>query len=137
MKKNIKLIIQIILIFSLIYGCDKKNNHQASGSKVPEKGSPAIDFTLQDMSGTKVSLSDFRGKIVFINFWETWCPPCREEMPSMEKLYNKYKNDGLIMLAIAGDREGLKIVRPFVEKRGFTFPILLDNTGREIGRAHV
>ncbi len=131
MKKSLTLFLLIVLlIFASAYGCGKKDDNQAAGSKIPSKNLRAVDFTLQDMKGVKVSLSDYRGKIVFMNFWETWCPPCRQEMPSMEKLYNKYKNDGLVILAIAGDREGLKVVKPFVEKRGLTFPILLDSKGR-------
>lgn len=61
---------------------------------------PAPDFTLQDMDGEEHALSDFRGKVVMLNFWGTWCPPCRREMPSLERLYRKYKDRGLTVVAV-------------------------------------
>src|SRR5688572_22407071 len=63
-------------------------------------GSPTPDFTLPDAAGKKVSLKDFRGKLVMLNFWATWCAPCREEMPTMERLYQEFKNKGFVILAV-------------------------------------
>ncbi len=74
----------------------------------------------------KISLSDYRGSVVFLNFWATWCPPCREEMPDIEKLNQRLKDTNLAILAISIDVTGSKAVRPYMEEKGFTFPALLD-----------
>jgi len=86
----------------------------------------APDFGLSNLAGDYVKLSDCRGKVVFLNIWATWCPPCREEMPSMEALYRKLKGRNFEMLAVSVDRDGEKVVRPFAKKYGLTFPVLLD-----------
>ncbi len=82
------------------------------------------DFTLKDLHGNTWILKDLRGKVVIVNFWATWCPPCRKEMPDLEKLYTRFRDRGLLVLAIS-DEEAAK-VEPFVAKGGFTFPVLLD-----------
>ena len=82
------------------------------------------DFTLTDLDGKTWHLHDLRGKVVLINFWATWCPPCRKEMPDLEALYDKYKDQGLLVLAISAE-DGAK-VRPFVADRNIGYPILLD-----------
>jgi peroxiredoxin len=86
----------------------------------------APDFGLSNLAGDYVKLSDYRGKVVFLNIWATWCPPCREEMPSMEALYRKLKGRNFEMLAVSVDRDGEKVVRLFAKKYGLTFPVLLD-----------
>ncbi len=96
-----------------------------------------IDFTLPDLHGQTTRLSDLRGRVVLINFWATWCPPCRAEMPSMHALYQDYHKKGFEILAITSDVEGKRIVAPFIEKRGFTFPVLLDPRGGVGGRLRV
>jgi thiol-disulfide isomerase/thioredoxin len=89
----------------------------------------SIDFELQDLSGVKRRLSDYRGKVVFLNFWATWCGPCRFEMPSMEKLYRHYKDKGLEIVAV-NLQEDLGSVQSFVEEYDLSFPVFLDTTGR-------
>jgi len=91
-----------------------------------ERGAVAPDFALPGLDGAAFRLSDYRGKVVLLNFWATWCPPCRAEMPSMEKLYQVYRDRGLVILAVSGDRGGKAVVESFVQERGVTFPILLD-----------
>ncbi|MDM5229597.1 TlpA disulfide reductase family protein [Cytobacillus sp. NJ13] len=96
-----------------------------------EKGNLAPDFELTDMEGSPVKLSDYRGKAVLLNFWASWCPPCRAEMPHMEKLYNKYKDENFDILAVnltnteknSGDAE------KFVKELGLTFTIPMDVKG--------
>jgi peroxiredoxin len=88
----------------------------------------APSFTLKDLNGKETKLEDQRGKIVFLNFWATWCPPCRDEMPSMEKLYTKFRDRDFAMLAV-DLQEGAKKVRAFKEKFKLNFPILLDSDG--------
>lgn len=93
----------------------------------------APDFPLPDLEGNVQRLSDFRGKVVLLNFWATWCPPCRAEMPSMETLYQAYKGQGFEILAVSSDVQGAAIVQPFMEKYRLSFPALLDTTGRVNG----
>ena len=88
----------------------------------------AIDFTLKDLAGKPHKLSDYRGKIVFLNFWATWCPPCRAEMPSMQKMYSAWDKDKYVMLAV-DVRERKSSVLAFSRKYKYTFPILLDLDG--------
>ncbi len=94
-----------------------------------ERGVVAPDFVLPELSGASTRLSDHRGKVVLVNFWATWCTPCRAEMPSMEKLYQAHRGRGLVILAISGDRTRRQVVESFVQELGLTFPILLDPGG--------
>jgi peroxiredoxin len=87
---------------------------------------PAPDFSVPGLGAQPVRLKDFRGKVVFLNFWATWCPPCKEEMPSMERLYRRYKDRGLTILALSVDADGAAAVAAFVKSLGLTFPIGLD-----------
>ena len=118
----------MVFIFAvfLLTGCNNSTSEpQVTVENSADKIAP--DFTLTDMDGQQVSLSQFRGKVVILNFWATWCPPCREEMPSMEKLYRDYKDKGLVMLAVNVDDNGRKAVEKMLHKTPYTFPILLDN----------
>jgi len=91
----------------------------------PTKPKPAEDFAVLTPRGRTFRLSEQRGKIVFINFWATWCPPCREEMPAMERLYERTKHSGVEMLAISVDADPASIA-PFLGERQFTFTVGLD-----------
>jgi len=94
-------------------------------------GKVAPDFELPGLDEQSVRLSDFRGKVVFLNFWATWCKPCREEMPSMEVLYKNFERDGLVVLAVSIDRVTTKKdIPPFVKSMSLTFPVLVDSWGQ-------
>ena len=82
------------------------------------------DFTLKDLTGKEWTLSQLRGKVVLVNFWATWCPPCRKEMPDLDALYNEFRARGLVILAIS-DEDTAK-VQPFIAEHKYTYPILLD-----------
>ncbi len=99
--------------------------------KLPQKarlaeGSPAPTFVFPGLDGKAVDLRAYKGKVVFLNIWATWCPPCRDEMPSMERLYRQLKGEDFEILAVSVDKAGAAAVAPFVEKNHLTFPILLD-----------
>ncbi len=125
-----------ILIFLMITGLlillllNRNRSNYKSVEQVPiEVGLPAPDFTFPGINGKMVSLSDYRGKVVLVNIWATWCPPCVDEMPSMEKLYQKLKGENFEILAVSIDSLGLKAVVPFMKKHKLTFPALIDSTG--------
>ena len=96
----------------------------------PRVGQPLADFTLPDMNGEPVHLAALRGKVVFINVWTTWCPPCVEEMPTIQRLYEQMHPKGLVVLAINMDALGRQTVEPFLDRRRLTFPVLLDPESR-------
>ena len=98
----------------------------------PEVGHPAPDFTLKDLDGNTVRLSDLRGKVVFINFWATWCPPCRAEMPEIESVHQDYKDKGVVVLGV-DISEPESTVRQYIQQGGFSWTIVLDSTG-EVAR---
>jgi len=91
-----------------------------------EKAPLAHDFTLKNLNGKEVSLRQFRGKYLLINFWATWCGPCKIEMPSLEILYSRFKSDKFEILGISNDMFGDQVVRPYIKTNNLTFPMLLD-----------
>jgi peroxiredoxin len=97
---------------------------------VVKPGEPAPNFQLRDMNGRTVSLSELRGKVVLLNFWATWCGPCRVEMPAMERLYRAYDRKDFEILAVSTDAQGVAVTRPFQEENKLTFPILHDSDFR-------
>lgn len=90
--------------------------------------SPTPDFTLLDPAGKTVSLKDFRGKLVMLNFWATWCAPCREEMPAMERLYQEFKNRGFVIVAVdVKDKKADALA--FIKELKLTYPVVFDPDG--------
>jgi peroxiredoxin len=121
------LIITCLLIFFL-----PKERH--TGKSIAENqrieiGKPAPDFTYPDLSGNIVRLSDHRGKVVLVNIWATWCPPCIEEVPSMKSLYQKLKGEKFEILAVSIDQQGKTAVSLFMKKHKLNFTALLDPQG--------
>ena len=92
----------------------------------PDKTIPAPNFTLKSLNGEEVSLSQQKGKYVLVNFWATWCGPCKVEMPSLETLHQRFKSKNFSLLAISNDMFGAQIVKPFIKANNLTFPVLLD-----------
>ncbi len=87
---------------------------------------PAPAFDLSTFPEGQASLEDYKGQYVLLNFWATWCPPCLEEMPSMESAFQRFKDRGFTVVAISSDEEGETAIKPFIDKLGVTFPILMD-----------
>ena len=92
----------------------------------------APDFAVTDLRGQAVRLSALRGKVVLVNLWTTWCAPCRQEMPSLERLYRRLAGRGFQVLAVSQDEEGSRAVEPFVRELNLTFPVLIDRNGRVV-----
>jgi peroxiredoxin len=99
------------------------------GFRVYAHPAAAPDFQVEALSGGKVKLSDFKGKLVLLNFWATWCPPCREELPSIQALWNKTKDKGLALLAVSVG-ESKQTVKSFVDRNKYLFPAYLDPSGQ-------
>lgn len=94
----------------------------------PRVGSQTPDFALKGLNGQTVRLSELRGKPVMVNFWATWCPPCRQEMPDIEKAYKKYRDEGIVFLGV-DQMEDPDIVQKFVKENGYSWVFLLDSEG--------
>ncbi len=99
------------------------------GSRVPAVGTPAEDFRLVDLEGKQQSLSQYRGKVVLVNFWASWCKPCTTEMPAMQTTYDKLRDKGFIVLAI-NELEDEAKVREHIKQYSHTFPVLLDRDNK-------
>lgn len=123
----------VLLISAVSFGCGKSESNSTDSSKSSaslesEKNvsyPKAPDFSLQNLNGNKVKLSDYSGKLVFVNFWATWCPPCRAEIPGFIKMYDKYKDQGLEIIGISTDRDGKELVKEFVQKNKVNYTVLM------------
>jgi peroxiredoxin len=100
-----------------------------AGLEAEDRDRQQADFTLADLKGGTWTLKELRGKVVLVNFWATWCPPCRKEMPDLDGLYRRFQSQGLVILAISD--EAAAKVTPFLEAHGVAYPILLD-PGRKV-----
>lgn len=121
LKKFSKLYILLALITLLAFV-------SVEGVFASQKGDIAPDFILKSLDGPKVSLNDFKGRYVLVNFWATWCIPCKMEMPSLEELNKRFPDEKLAVLPISNDMFGEKVVRPYAEANEFSFTILFDPT---------
>ncbi len=120
------LSVGLTLFVGLVYAEDP---FKALGVDLPKQQVEAPAFTLDRITGGKAGLEDFTGKVVLLNFWATWCAPCREEMPAMQTLWERYREQGFVIVAVAADRAGRKPVVSFVNKLALSYPILLDPEG--------
>ncbi|MCP4630203.1 MAG: TlpA family protein disulfide reductase [bacterium] len=126
----------IILILMFIIGIGvmillqtNKSSFDLAGKPRFKKGVSAPNFTLPDLGGKIVSLADYRGQVVLLNIWATWCAPCVVEMPSMEKLHQELKDEKFVILAVSIDETGADVVLPFMKKNKLSFPALIDSAG--------
>jgi peroxiredoxin len=93
----------------------------------PSVGQPAPDFTLDDSAGSPVKLSAYKGKVVLLDFWATWCTGCKTEIPWYVEFQNKYRNDGLAAIGVSMDDDGWKSVRPFLKEHKLNYPVVIAN----------
>lgn len=133
----------LFLVPALLFmACSQGNQNKQQKSPVartrivpkPNKNLPdnrdlkeAPDFTLEMMNGEMFTLSDHEGKIIVLNIWATWCPPCRKEIPDFIEIQKNMREEGVLFVGVALDQEGWKVVRPFAKKYGINYPIVVDN----------
>ncbi len=123
MASRVTVLVGVLLLLSSAAAAE--DPFRALDLVKPNRPTPAKDFAVPGLTSPALRLSDFQGKVRFVNFWATWCPPCKEEMPSMDRLYRRYKEHGFTILAISIDTN-TAAVAPFVKWLKLTFPIGLD-----------
>ena len=116
----------LLLLAVALAACGDGGSEQPQGVR---QGSYALDFTLKNLDGEEVSLSDYEGKVVVINFWATWCPPCRAEIPDLEAAHQTFAEEGLVILGVNVE-DPARAVEPFLAEMGMTYPVVLDETGK-------
>jgi thiol-disulfide isomerase/thioredoxin len=131
MKQLVLYFLIIAAVLMMVAGCSKKESTQGVAA-VKEK-SPAPDVTVNSLKNVPLKLSDLKGKVVLLNFWATWCPPCREEIPSMMKLNSAMAGKPFQMVAISIDEGGVPAIEAFFKESGFTLPAYIDPDGKAAG----
>ncbi len=130
MRRLVLIVTLLLLVVGFFYFRPASSSRPSYESvKIAEIGDSAPDFQLEDTAGNKVTLAGLRGKVVLVNFWATWCPPCRAEMPSMEKLNDAMADEDFVMLAINVEENGRSVVPAFLEKNPHDFSVLYDDQG--------
>lgn len=125
MKKYILLIAMVLLFVSCGTSSTPDPTKEKTVKSAKKESLEAIDFTLTGLDGEQYTLSDYRGQVVIIDFWATFCPPCRDEIPHFIDFHTRYKDEGLIILGIGLDRE--EKLAPFSKSMGINYPILIDD----------
>lgn len=140
----------LVVLLAACGGDENTQNNQKAASSPPNLGArggqvqsvepePVPDLTLETLDGESIELDEQDGKVLLINFWATWCAPCRKEIPDLNALYSDLKQEGLTVIGIALDRKGAEVVRPFVENQTIDYPIVVDKEGlteAELGPIH-
>lgn len=129
MRNLFKVTVLMVALFQGTLGPPAWAHQQAfenMGITRPRTVKLAPDFSLQDIKGNRVSLEDFRGKAILLNFWATWCQACKEELPSMQRLHESLSNQGIEVVAISIDRNNLDRIKEYAKEYNLTFPILWD-----------
>jgi cytochrome c biogenesis protein CcmG/thiol:disulfide interchange protein DsbE len=126
-RSPVCLVAVVVLAALTVVSC--RQAVEATGADRPALvGRTAPDFALTDLSGKTVRLADFKGKVVLLDFWATWCAPCREEIPDFVELQEQYAEQGFTLLGISLDEEGAEVVKPFAQQLGINYPVVIGNT---------
>jgi peroxiredoxin len=129
-RRALYITILVAALAWIFLSADRAGTSTAGEIPAPREGFLAPDFSLQTPEGETVTLSELRGQAVLVNLWATWCPPCRAEMPAIQKLYEEYKDQGFMVLAVNMTyQDNPQAVLPFTQENNLTFPILLEETG--------
>ncbi|MFH1782942.1 MAG: TlpA disulfide reductase family protein [Candidatus Omnitrophota bacterium] len=131
MKNRMTIIVLVLFSLIIVFGALKFKMPGGISEITAEskglEGQKAPDFTLLDLNDKKVSLSDFEGKVIILDFWATWCPPCQAEIPHFIGLYNEYKDKGVEIIGVALDRGGKSTVSKFSQKNNINYPVLISD----------
>jgi len=111
-------VISFLFVIVSLTACQGQMESSTAGSLAP-------DFTLRDLNGESFSLAEAKGKVVILDFWATWCPPCRAELPHFQSLHREYEGKGLVVIGISLDSTGAASVKSFIEDNGISYPILM------------
>lgn len=133
--KLLGLIWVLMLVPAMTYA--EHSSFDKMGVVPPKVSQPAPDFVAKNLKGQDVKLSDFKGKVVLLNFWATWCGACIEEMASMQKLYSALREDGVEVVAVSIDRWNEDRIQEYVQSKNLTFPVLLDQDQKVRKQYHV
>lgn len=125
MKKAYLLVAVCLLTLVLVSCACKKESKTTANPGNVGTGTQAPDFTLKDLENKNFSLSSLEGKVVLLDFWATWCYPCRVEIPHFIKLYENYRSKGFEVVGIALDKDGAKVVKPFAEKEKINYTVVI------------
>jgi len=135
--RSVASFVFLVLLTLTLPSCDGDPESKAIGARetgsdaalteAPRVGHLAPDFILQTLDGRDMHLSEYRGHVVFLNFWATWCGPCKVEMPAMEKLYREFRTKGFVVVAVSSDAEGPAVTRPYRDALGLSFTIADDS----------
>lgn len=126
LRRRVAIVVDVILAVVVVVLLYQRAAPQAAAALgLGRGGEPAPDFTLVTLTGDSISLDDLRGQVVLVNFWASWCPPCRVEMPGFERVFRERRDDGFVIVGIATDRHAEDQIREFVAEHDITYPIAL------------
>jgi peroxiredoxin len=139
MKKHLLVLIGLMVMFCACTSktppaektkdaTEKKTTQQTRDTGKEASWGDAPDFTLPKVEGGSLSLSEFKGKVIILNFWATWCPPCRAEIPDFIELSNKYNKKGLVVIGVSLDKSGVNTVKQFMDSQKINYPIIMGNS---------
>ena len=132
MRPRLIILIAILLLFSLPAFSQERALFSKIGIQSVRDNTKTPDFSLEGLNVKTVQLSALKGNVIFLNFWATWCDPCKDEIPSMEALYQRYREKDFVLLAISVEEKNPEPARKFIQKHRYRLPVLLDPAGKTL-----